>query len=174
MGGQNVQTDYGWIIQISLSCRSTVFHVLGDSWSCNYSMMWVNVKDVLGAVHQQQKLFYTLSFSFGIPYLDKNVMNGLKAAAESCAFPPEPFVLSDFYCEVRGSGRQPCYSLSSQQRALLLNTEQLVCPQQCNRIWERAAGHYHHHSVWPTKSAKALSPTAVSAKQLLKVHSKLL
>lgn len=59
-------------------------------------------------------------------------------------------------------------------RELLLNTEQLVCPQQCNRIWERPLGHYHHHSVWPTKSAKAPSPTAVSAKPPLRAHGELL
>ena len=104
-------------------------------------------------------------------------MNGLKSAAEArlrYSFPSELFVPSDFYCEMRGSGRQLCYSLSLQQRGLLLNTEQLVCPQQCNRIWERPAGHYHHRAVWPTKSAKAPSPSAVSAKQLLRVHSELL
>lgn len=105
------------------------------------------------------------------------VISGQKSAVESrlwCSYPAELFVPSVFYCEVRGTGRQLCYSLSSQLRGLLLNTEQLVCPQQCNRIWERPAGHYHHRSVWPTKSAKAPSPTAVSAKQLLRVHSKLL
>lgn len=58
------------------------------------------------------------------------------------------------------------------ERGLLLNTEQLVCPQQCNRIWERPAGHYHRRSFWPTKSPEAPSPTAVTAKQLLGVHSK--
>lgn len=102
-----------------------------------------------------------------------------KTAAGSrlkCSFPSEEefFLPPDFYFEVRGSGHHFCYSLGLQQRRLLLNREQLVCPQQCNRIWERPAGHYHHRSVWPTKSAKALPPTAVSAKQLLRARSKLL
>ncbi len=149
--------------------------------------MWVILKDgqfILDAVHQQQHLNkkgfrfpILISLPLVVLILNTNIMNGLKSAADSrrrCSFPPELFVPSDFYCEVRGSGRQLCYSLSSQQRGLLLNTEQLVCPQQCNRIWERPAGHYHHRSVWPTKSTKAPSPTAVSAKQLLRVHSKLL
>lgn len=114
---------------------------------------------------------------FALCCLDSNGYRNEWSAAESrlrCSFPPELFVPADFYCEMRGSSRQLCYSLSSQRRGLLLNTEQLVCPQQCNRIWERPAGHYHHRSVWPTKSAKAPSRTAVSAKQLLRVHSKLL
>lgn len=137
-----------------------------------YQRIWVLVVHLKKGI----RFFFWLS-TVTVLIVNKNLMNGLKSAAESrlrCSFPPELFVASDFYCEARGSCRRLCYSLSLQQRGLLLNTEQLVCPQQCNRIWERPEGYYHHHSVWPTKSAKAPSPTAASAKQLHRVHSKLL
>lgn len=52
-------------------------------------------------------------------------------------------------CEVRESSCYLCCSLTLQQQGLLLNTEQLVCPWECNRIWERPASLYHSCSAWP-------------------------